>query len=80
MIPDSEHGLGPQEQAIMDLWDEGRSEEQIAAELGLSLVWVQRAVDAYAEKGPDRWHLAVRPATERLLAAIARAHPEMVST
>lgn len=79
-IPDSEHGLGPQEQAIMDAWDEGKSEEQIAAELGLSLGWVERAVHVYAEKGTDRWHLAVRPATQRLLDAIARAHPEMVST
>lgn len=79
MTPDSEHGLGPQEQAIMDAWDEGKSEEAIAAELGLSPGWVHYTVNLYSETGTDRWHLAVRPATERLAAAIARAHPEMVA-
>lgn len=79
VIPDSEHGLGPQEQAIMDAWDEGKSEQAIAAELGLSIGWVIRAIRLYSEGAPDRWHLAVRPATERLVAAIARAHPEMVA-
>lgn len=79
MIPDSEHGLGPQEQAIMDAWDKGMSEEAIAAELGLSVAWVIRAVKLYSEGAPDRWHLAVPGATERLAAAIARAHPEMVA-
>lgn len=73
------HGLEPQEEAIMDAWDEGRSVEDIAREFGVSVRRVERIVANIAETPVDRWQLRIPTATDRLLAAIARAHPERVA-
>lgn len=73
------HGLEPQEEAIMDAWDAGKSVDQIAAELDLNFGRVRTVIYNFSEKRVDRWRLRVPSATEELLAAIARAHPERVA-
>lgn len=67
------HGLEPQEEAIMDLWDATLSVEQIAARLDLSPVRVTAVVDNYGEGRPDRWQFRARAATQQLGLALAKA-------
>lgn len=63
----------------MDLWDKGLPEDAIAAQLGFTVGRVSQTIKNYAEGSVDRWHLNVRPASDRLLQAIRRAHPEMAA-
>jgi len=67
------HGLNPKEEAIMDLWDAGLPEAEIARRLDMSPAYVKATVTTMAESEVDRWHLRARAATERLGMAVAKA-------
>jgi DNA-binding NarL/FixJ family response regulator len=67
------HGLNPQEEAIMDLWDDGLSMDDIAARLAMPFSYVRATVSTMSEGRSDRWHLHARAATERLGMALAKA-------
>jgi hypothetical protein len=67
------HGLEPQEEAIMDLWDEGLSREDIAERLSITPALVRSVTSVLSEGRSDRWHLHARAATERLGMALAKA-------
>lgn len=68
------HGLEPQEEAIMDLWDEGLSLDQIAARLNVPVSRVAFVARTFADTCPsDRWAIHARMATAALATALARA-------
>lgn len=67
------HGLEPQEEAIMDLWDEGLSVPDIAQRLGFSVARVETVTHNYADNGADLWAFQARRASVELAQAIAGA-------
>lgn len=68
------HGMEPQEEAIMDLWDAGLSREEIAARVGLSQARVRSVTGNFAEDQPSNlWRFKVPAATARLGEAVAKA-------
>lgn len=67
------HGMEPQEEAIMDLWDEALPESVIAARLAIPVSVVRSVTKTMGEGRPDRWHLRARVATARLGMALAKA-------
>jgi hypothetical protein len=72
--PHGHGGLTPQEERIMDLWDDGRSAREIHTRTGIPARTVSKAVTMYhsdADDGRERRMLAQGSA--RLLAAIERA-------
>lgn len=73
------HGMEAQEEAIMDLYDEGLPLEEIASRLAVPFARVQKVSWTYGVGRDDLWALRVPSASARLAAAIARVHPEMVS-
>lgn len=66
------HGLEPREERIMDAWDAGKSEAEIAAELRVSPTVVRAVTTNLGEGHPDRWALRVPSASAQLAAAIER--------
>lgn len=64
------HGMEPREERIMDAWDAGLSEAQIAARLGLSLATVRTVTTNLGENDSDRWALRTPAASAQLAAAI----------
>lgn len=73
------HGMEPQEEAIMALWDDGKSLRQIAGMLGVSESRAELIVTRYTPSPADRWEWSARAASDALLRAIARVHPEQVA-
>lgn len=74
------HGLEPQEEAIMDLWDEALSVEDIATQLGAPISRVKFVTYQLGDGcQPDLWASHARIASAKLARAIAAAHPEMVA-
>jgi DNA-directed RNA polymerase specialized sigma24 family protein len=66
------HGMEPQEEAIMDLWDEGLSVPEIARSLGLPDSRVQSVTNNYADNcRSDLWAYHARRASADLARAIA---------
>jgi len=66
------------ETAIMDLWDEGKSYDQIAEALNIRRETAQKIV-AYMREGATDWSMggaAAARGSEALLAALLRHHPE----
>ena len=51
-------GTAALETGIMDLWEQGRSKQQIARELGLSLVQVNRVFGYMVDAGEHRRYRA----------------------
>lgn len=66
------HGLNPNEEAIMDAWDEGLSEDEIARRLGMAPSYVRATIMTMAEGEADRWHFRARAATVELGLALAK--------
>lgn len=60
------HGLNENEERIMDAYDAGWPEHEIAPRLGMAPSYVRATVELFGEGEPDRWHLRARVATERL--------------
>lgn len=73
-------GLTPREQAILDQADAGAHPDAIATDLGLAPTYVGKIIKMYSVEASDR-HAdgRSRRGSERLLAAIARHHPECVA-
>lgn len=68
------HGLEPQEEAIMNLWDEALSIDEIAARLGISSGRVVRTTRTFADDcRADRWAIHARMATAEMGRALAKA-------
>lgn len=64
------NSLTPWERQVMDLWDVGRSMQQIALELECPIARVQQAVSRYAHRPNDvAWADAARHASEQLVRA-----------
>lgn len=68
-------GLTPMQTAILDKFDNGRSVEQIAAELGQPRRTIQRIVQTYAEGSERRDMLADAARGSALLLAAIRNYP-----
>lgn len=67
------HGMEPQEEAIMDLWDEGLSPAQIARDLDLSPARVRSVTKTFSDNRSDLWAIHARRATGELARALAGA-------
>ena len=67
------HGLNPNEEAIMDLWDAGCSVDEIAERLEMARSYVRTTVGMMGEDAVDRWQYPARAATERLGMAVSKA-------
>lgn len=77
-------GMSPLERQVMDLWDAGKSVKQILAALGTPdnrrRTYVDRIISTFDGKAEYReFRTDTRGSTDRLLAAIARHHPERLA-
>lgn len=77
-------GMTPLERQVMDLWDAGHSVKQILAAIGTPdnrpRTYVDRIISTYDGKAEYReFRCETRGSSDRLLAAIARHHPERLA-
>lgn len=66
------HGLNPQEATIMDAYDAGWPEHEIAPRLGMAPSYVRATIKTMAEGATDRWQYPARAATQKLGMALAK--------
>jgi predicted transcriptional regulator len=72
------HGPTDREQEALDLQEAGLSNEEIAAEMGITRSAVTSIIARLTVTGAEPWKVDARHGSEKLLAAIAKHHPEMI--
>jgi DNA-binding transcriptional regulator LsrR (DeoR family) len=76
--PDNSDALTDTERAIMKLYDDGKTQPEICATLGLNARQVHRVVGMYSLGKIDRWMEDARLGSFDLLRALRRHHPNRI--
>ncbi len=72
----TDRGLYPQEERIIDLWEEGKGMDAIMQSTGLPRSTVRRVLGYLAVKDSDNWQRPAAAATDALTARILEIHGE----
>ena len=70
------HGPSAREQQVLDLWERDIAAADIAHQLDLKVDYVRRVVTMLGAPKGDDWHRSTRLASQTLLRALRRHHPE----
>lgn len=70
------HGPTVREQQVLDLYETNVAPADIAAKLGMQVSYVQQVVARLHRPVLEDWQSPAAEASERLVAALRRHHPE----
>lgn len=70
------HGPSPQEQSILDLWEQRVHPRRIAARVNRPETYVRSVIARLGAPSPGTWEPAARHGSAMLLEALRRHHPE----
>lgn len=70
------HGPTARENRVLALWEKNMDAEAIADELGMSKRYVQQVISNLAVPAMTNWQGPAAAASDKLLAALRRHHPE----